>query len=190
MEGNAQPAEAGHAASTEVSGEAHPGVFPPFDSTFFPSQLLWLTITFVVLYLLVGRVVIPRIGGILRERADRIASDLNAAAALKKQSDEAIAGYEKALAEARSSAFAIAAKAQQEAKAEADARQAEVEAGLNARLAEAEARVASIKEKALADIGAIASEATEEVVAALIGQKPTAQEVSAAVAAAEGARNG
>ena len=86
------------------------GVFPPFDSTFFASQLLWLVITFVVLYLLMSRLVLPRIGGILEDRRDRIARDLDQADRLKQQADDAIASYERALAEAKAGAFTIAAE--------------------------------------------------------------------------------
>ena len=86
------------------------GTFPPFDPTFFASQLLWLAITFTALYLLMSRVIIPRIGGILEDRRDRIARDLDQAERLKQQSEEAVASYERALAEARSRAQKIAGR--------------------------------------------------------------------------------
>lgn len=177
-------------AATEAHTEEHPKVFPPFDSSTYASQLFWFVITFAALYLLVARWVLPHIGGILQERRAKIDGDLAQAAELKHQSDAAIAGYEKALAEARASATGIAAQARDKAKAEADARQAAVEADLNAKLAAAEARIGDIKKKALADVGAIAADATEAVVQALIGQKPEATEVAAAVAGAEAGRTG
>ncbi len=160
--------------------------FPPFESTYFLSQLLWLAISFVVLYLLLARVILPRIGGILEDRRDRIARDLDQAERLKQQSDDALAAYERALAEARSGAYAIAAEARDASKAEADARQAEIEAQLDAKLAEASTRIADIKGKALADVTDIATEAAEAVVQQLIGVKPTAAELKQAVQAAEG----
>ncbi len=67
------------------------GVFPPFDSTHFASQLLWLAITFGLFYLLMSKVIIPRIGGILETRHDRIAQDLDEASRLKGEADAAIA---------------------------------------------------------------------------------------------------
>ncbi len=72
-------------------------VFPPFDATTFASQLLWLAITFGVLYYLMARVAVPRIAGIIEDRRDRIASDLDMADRLKTDSEEALAAYEKAL---------------------------------------------------------------------------------------------
>ncbi|MCW5695881.1 MAG: F0F1 ATP synthase subunit B [Bauldia sp.] len=179
--------------SEELEAEAVEGVeiehadedtFPPFDATTFPSQLLWLAITFVAFYLLMARVVLPRIGGILEDRRDRIANDLDQASRLKQQSDDAIAGYERALAEARSGAYAIANEARDAAKAEAAAKQATIDAELNQKLAAAEKRIAEIKDRALGDVGAVAAEAAEAVVERLLGQKPSASEVSAAVTAA------
>lgn len=159
----------------------HEETFPPFDPTFFASQLLWLALTFVTLYLVMSRLVLPRIGGILEDRRDRIARDLDQAERLKQQADDAIASYERALAEARAGAFTIAAEARDAAKEEANARQAEVEAELDKKLAAAEGRIADVKAKALADVGDIAGAAAEAVVQRLLGKKPTAGEVTQAL---------
>ena len=189
--GEGEPAGVIEGAAAE--GELSEGVvieehdeetFPPFDPTFFASQLLWLAITFTVLYLLMSRLVLPRIGGILEDRRDRIARDLDQADRLKQQSDDAIASYERALAEARSGAFTIAAESREAAKEEANQRQAATEADLDKKLAEAEARIGEIKKKALADVTEVASEAAEAVVEKLLGKKPAASEVTAAVKAA------
>ena len=60
-------------------GGGHEAGFPPFDSSTFPSQLLWLAITFGLFYIFMNKVVVPRIGGILEHRRDRIAKDLDEA---------------------------------------------------------------------------------------------------------------
>ncbi|MCC6735890.1 MAG: F0F1 ATP synthase subunit B [Bauldia sp.] len=174
----------------EHATEEHGGTFPPFDSTYFASQLLWLAISFVVLYLLMSRVIIPRIGGILEDRRDRIARDLDQAGRLKQQSDEANAAYVKALSDARANAFRIAAEARDKAKGEAAARQAEIEKSLDGKLAAAETRIGEIKAKALADVGAIAAEAAEAVVDRLVGLKASATELKDAVGAARSGGTG
>jgi F-type H+-transporting ATPase subunit b len=85
-----------------VEDAAHGGgAFPPFDPSTFPSQLLWLAITFGLFYLFLKRVVLPRVGGILEVRRDRIAQDLDQAARMKSEADAAVAAYEQELAEAR-----------------------------------------------------------------------------------------
>ena len=77
--------------SVEVPGSGHARAFPPFDKQTFPSQLLWLTVTFVALYLLMSRIALPRIDSILQRRRQRIAGDLAEAQRLKGESDAAIA---------------------------------------------------------------------------------------------------
>ena len=185
LPGAVVPGEGGVVAEQEIEEE---GVFPPFDSTTFASQLLWLAITFTTLYLLMSRVIIPRIGGILEDRRSRIAGDLEIAERLRQQSNEAIAGYEKALAESRADAFRIAEASRQQAKAAADARQQSVEADLDARLKIADARIAEIKRSALADVGEIASEAATDIVGRLLGRAPGRAAVTSAVTSASAGR--
>jgi len=160
--------------------------FPPFDAHLFPSQLLWLAISFVIFYYFVQKTLLPRIGGILETRRDRIANDLDEAARLKSESDAAIAAYEQALAEARRNAEATAQKAHDEARQQAEAQRAEVEAGLAEKTAAAEKDIAAIKARALGEIDTVAEDAAEAIVRQLIGTPVTKSEVAAAVAAAQG----
>jgi len=87
--------------SAHTEHPAGHGAFPPFQSEHFPSQLMWLVVSFVLLYVLMSKVALPRIGSIFAERSRRIGDDLKAAERLKEQSDAAHAAYEKALADAR-----------------------------------------------------------------------------------------
>src|SRR6204780_5795833 len=94
------------AAHTEAPGGKI--AFPPFQTQTFPSQLVWLTISFVLLYVLMSKIALPRIGAIMAERSKLIGDDLAAAERLKEQSNAAHAAYEKSLADARSRAQSIA----------------------------------------------------------------------------------
>ncbi len=161
------------------------GVFPPFDSSTFPSQALWLVITFAFFYWFLKNMVLPRIGGILEVRSDRIAQDLDQAARMKEEADEAVAAYEQELAEARGKAHEIGQTARDQAKADADAERSEVEAELESKLVEAEKRIASIKASAMKEVGSIAEETTTAIVKELIGGTVTKAEAAAAVKAAE-----
>lgn len=179
------PAELGTAHTEVPSGAAgEHKAFPPFDATTFPSQLLWLAITFGLLYWLMAKIAIPRIQGIIDNRNGRVAGDLETAERLKGQSEAALAGYEKALAEARANANRIAEAARDEAKAASDKQRATVEADLARRLAEAEARIADIKKRALDQVGVIAGETTEALVASLANVEISKQDIDQAVSAA------
>jgi F-type H+-transporting ATPase subunit b len=166
--------------TTEAPAE-HKGGFPPFQSETFASQLIWLFLTFVILYVVMARVALPRVGSILATRSSRIAEDLAEAQRFKEGSDAAIAAYEKALAEARSRAQSIAAetRAQQAARAE-EARKA-LEAELHTKIAQAERTIDGAKSAAMANVRGIASDAAAAIVQRLIGTTPLPGEVATAV---------
>src|ERR1700722_3386331 len=111
----------------------HPA-FPPFQAEHFPSQLAWLAVSFVLLYVLMAKVALPRIGAIFADRSKRIGNDLKAAQGFKEQSDAAHAAYEKALADARARAQAIAAETRERQAAAADVTNKRLEAQLHERL--------------------------------------------------------
>ncbi|PYE36177.1 F-type H+-transporting ATPase subunit b [Rhizobium sp. PP-WC-1G-195] len=184
--------ETPHAAPGDVHTEtgvasegAHgSGVFPPFDQSTFASQLVWLAITFGLFYLLMQKVIMPRIAAILGERHDAIARDLDAASRSKAEADAAIASYEQELAAARARGNAIAASAREAAKVKAAADRAAIEAALNDKIVAAESRIADIKASALADVGAIAEETASAIVEQLLGRDVPRTEIASAVKAA------
>lgn len=174
------------AGEAEQAGSAS---FPPFDGSTFPSQILWLVITFGLFYLFMQRVVLPRIASILETRRDRIAQDLNEANRLKEEADQAFATYEQELADARGRAHEIAQAARDAAKEDAAAERAKVEAEVSGKIEKAEAEITSVKKKALAEVDAIAADTTAAIVEQLIGGTVTKAKLNAAVKAAAEGRN-
>jgi F-type H+-transporting ATPase subunit b len=155
--------------------------FPPFQSVNFPSQLVWLAVTFVLLYVLMSRIALPRIAGILADRDKRIADDIAAANRFKEQSEAAHAAYEKALADARNRAQSIANATREQQAAAAEATNKRLEAQLHERIAAAEQSIATSRTSAMSNVGSIASDTAAAIVERLIGQTPAAHEVAAAV---------
>jgi len=174
---------AGHAAS--VAGGHANRVFPPFDFSFFGSHVFWLIICFGLFYFFMARIVLPRIGGVIEMRRDRIAADLDQAARMKHEADAAVASYEKELAQARERAGAIARTAADEARAMAEAERANAEAALEKRLAASEQHIAGIRDKAMQDVGTIAEETAAEIVHAFVGGKVDRATVTKAVKTAQ-----
>ena len=146
-------------------------------------QIIWLVITFSILYVLMKRVALPRIGSVIEARHARIAGDIEAADKLRRETQEAIAAYEQALAEAKARAHGIAQEANNKLKSEMAAERAALDRDLAARSAEAEKRIHQAKTAALKDVNQVASETAAEIVRSLIGVAPSKPEVSAAVAA-------
>lgn len=165
---------------TEVPGGPK-APFPPFNPDTFASQLVWLAIAFVALYVLLSRVALPRIASIFTARSGRIRDDLAAAERLKAESEAAIEAYEKALADARAKAQAIAAETRAEFAAAADEKKKQLEASLTAKLAEAERQIEATKKAAMANVRDVASEATAEIVKRLVGETPNKQQLARAV---------
>ena len=188
----AAPATGELHTETGVPAEGHGGrhVFPPFDHTTFASQLLWLVITFGIFYMIMQKVLVPRVGGILESRHSRLAQDIDEAGRLKAEADAAVETYEGELAAARAKANEIGTAARESAKLKAEADRKAVEASLADKLKAAEARIGEIKSKAFADVGAIAEETASAVVEQLIGSAAAQADVAAAVAAANAKREG
>jgi F-type H+-transporting ATPase subunit b len=177
-------AEPAHKASTEHPAEGGHGAFPPFQSQTFASQLVWLAIAFVLLYVLMSKLALPRVASIIEDRQKHIADDLAEAERLKQQSDAAVAAYEKALTDARARAQTIANETRATQQAKADATRKTLEDGLNAKLADAEKSIAATKQAAMANVRAIAEDAARAIIERLIGSAPSDKAVAEAVAAA------
>jgi len=165
---------------TEVPGGGHK--FPPLQIETYASQLVWLALTFIALYLLMSRIALPRVGMIIANRRQRIDGDLNEAKRLKNESDAALAAYEKSLADARSRAQALASETREkEAVAAAAARKA-LDATLNAKIADAERVIAARRSDAMANVKGIAVDAAAAIVQRLTGSAPSGAAVETAVA--------
>jgi len=155
---------------------------PQLDFSTYSPQLAWLFITFIALYLFLGRVALPRIGGIIEQRRDRIADDLDEASRFKAQTDDAIRAYETALAQARAKASIIAQETRDALTAETDKERGKVEAMLNEKVKEAEVRITKTKKQAVANIRDVAADTAQAVVQKLIGAKVTKKSATASVA--------
>jgi F-type H+-transporting ATPase subunit b len=168
--------------STEhIPASEHGKGFPPFATETFVSQLLWLALIFITLYLLMSRIALPRVESIFSARRQRIESDVAEAQRFKEESDAAIAAYEKALADARSRAQTLANETREKYAAEAEARRKDLDATLANRIAEAEKVIDAQRTAAMADVQTIAAEAAATIVERLIGAAPLPTEVAGAV---------
>ncbi|MAT34895.1 MAG: hypothetical protein CMK06_07105 [Ponticaulis sp.] len=174
----AEPTGADHAA--EYGAEHAGSAFPPFEASTFSSQIFWLTISFVILYLLLSRLILPKLGGIIEQRKGKIASDLDEASRMKAEADEALAETETQLAKARADARAKAEKT----RAEIDSRIADATAAkaaeIDERLGEAEERIEKLKAEHMAKVADI-SVATTTAILAQLGVSSSDKNVKAAV---------
>jgi F-type H+-transporting ATPase subunit b len=170
-----------NASTTEHGALEHVKVFSPLDSGTFVPQLVWLALTFGLLYLLLKRFALPRVGEVIEERRERIQRDLEKAEKLKAETQQALATYEQSLADARARANALAKDIRDKLASEIDKERAAVEAQINAKLADAEARIAQSKTKAMTSVADIAADTAGAVVAKLLGKEVSKDEVRQAL---------
>lgn len=154
---------------------------PQFDPTTFPSQLFWLVISFVVLYWVVARFAIPRIGDILEQRERVVQDDLDRAESLRAEAEQALADYEAAMASARDQARGLMLEVTNAAKDAAEARNQEIGAEVTAQIAEAEQRIATARDEALASLTTIAADAAKDAASRLAGLDVSSGDAEAAV---------
>jgi len=156
---------------------------PQLNPLDWAPQLIWLLVTFGILYLLMVYVALPRIGGVIEARAAHIAKDLAAADKLRRETEEAIAAYEQALAEAKQKAHAIIEEGRAKLKAETAGERAKLDSELGKKSAEAEARINEAKTSAMREVSAVAADVAADIVRQLIGVAPAKAELAKAVAA-------
>jgi F-type H+-transporting ATPase subunit b len=174
--------DAAHGAAQAAGHAAQSPGMPQLDVTTFGNQIFWLLVTLVVIYWVLSRIALPRIGAVLADRQGTIVGDLNAADELKAKAKAAEAAYEKALSDARSQAQEIVGKAKAEIQKDLDLAIAKADAEIAARTAESERRIDEIRAGASEAIESVAKDTAAELVAAL-GGKADAASVAAAVSA-------
>jgi len=152
---------AGHGGGESVG-------MPQLNFDTFPNQIFWLVLSLVVVYFIVSKVILPRIGGVLEERHSVISDYLSQAADFKKQAEQAEADYEAALKEARAEAQAIAAETKAGIQKVLDKAVAKADAEIAAKTAESEKAIAAVRESAVENVREVALATAGEIVAALM----------------------
>ena len=154
---------------------------PQLDPAGFLPQLFWLVVIFLVLYLLMGRLAMPRVRRAIDARQRQRDGDLGRAAELRTQAEAALAAYETALENARSEAQANLRQTSEKMAAEAAERQRQLAADLAQQIEAAERRIAASRDQAFADIRGIAADVSRAMVEKLIGDAPDPAKMATAV---------
>jgi F-type H+-transporting ATPase subunit b len=156
---------------------------PQLNPEWYLSQIVWLAITFVVLYVILVRTALPRIVEVMQERQEKINDDMHRAETLKTEAEGVLAAYEKLMAETRTKAEAKIREAAERAAKDAEAQNAALGERLAREAAAAEARIVAARRQALADLRQVATEAAQAAAGKLAGLAVGADEARSAVAA-------
>lgn len=168
-------------AEVLATGANEPGL-PQLDIATWPSQLFWLVVLFGAGYLVMAKVVTPRIGSVLEERRNTVDGDVEKARNASADAAKIRADYESDLANARSEAGEYAKQAATEAAEKADEADNKIAQKLDKKVAKAEAKLAEAKSSALDNLNDVVAEAAVNTVAVLTGIKTTSAQASKAAA--------
>ncbi|MBB1490982.1 F0F1 ATP synthase subunit B' [Paracoccus sp. MC1862] len=152
-----------HAVAHGADAAASAGM-PQLDFASFGNQIFWLLVALGLIYLILSRVALPRIGRILGDRQGLMTADLAAAEDFKRKAREAESVYDKALADARAEAQKIVAANKAEIDAELSVAIAKADAEIAARTQESERRISEIRDSAATDARSVARDVAAELV--------------------------
>lgn len=164
-----------HAALSSQVGHApaaHAGA-PHLNPDSYASQLFWLTVTFITLYLMVSRAILPRIHEVLEKRQHHLNQDLDRAEALSGEAEEARTTYEKLQTDTRMKAQQLIGEAQASIAAMQEKKFTEVDADIQGRLSKARTDIEARRSQLNDKLAPVAKEVTALVVTKLVGAKPT-----------------
>ena len=154
---------------------------PQLDITTWPNQLFWLVVTFGIGYVIMSRMITPRIGNVLEQRGRTIQDNLTRAKEAEADAQAMKQEFEASLDDARAKASDASQKAMAEAKANAEAAEAELSAKLTKKTKTAETKLSKVRDEALANINDVASEVTQDAISAVTGMKVTKAEATKSV---------
>jgi F-type H+-transporting ATPase subunit b len=175
-------------AGSSGAAYAAQGGMPQLNFHDFAPQVVWLVISFVVLYLVMSKLAIPAISDTLDKRQAKIQGDLDAAEKASEDTRSLVAAYEKRLADAREEARRLHREQAEADSAAASARLTELGNTLNARVDDAEKRIAGQRQTVLEGLEDMAHDIAADVYGKLAGQPADAGALKAKVAAAKGGR--
>ena len=136
---------------------------PQLDYGTFVTQIVWLFLTFGVLYLIMSRVILPKIADVLEQRQDRIASDLEEAEKLRKESQSVIESYDREIDEAHLSADEILEEGKRKISTDISNLNIDFDSELEKLNEEAEASINDIRNKTNLEIKEITSELVQKL---------------------------
>jgi len=170
----------------DAAAEAASSGMPQFAFDTFTGQIFWLVLTFGIMYFVLSRFILPKIGQGITDRGDRIADDLDEASRMQQQATQAQADYERALADAKAKAHNIAETTRKSVDSEIASEVEIAEADFSRKQADADERIRTIKTAALGKIDDVASDTIGEILNKVAGVKTTSARIKSAISSVKG----
>jgi len=153
-------------------------------SEIFASQLFWLILTFGLIYIVIGRGMLPKIEATVDQRDRRISEDLAAAESARRAADQTEEAYRLRTEQNRAEALKVTQAAKEASARETERQVKAADAEINQRVDAAEAQIRAAANAAMAEIETVAADAARDLVAKLSGAAVTREQAAQAVRAA------
>lgn len=152
-------------------------------ASIYASQLLWLLVVFAVIYVVIGKGMLPKIESTIHARNDRIAGDLAAASKARDEAASVRSAYTAEMDAAHRGANEAVQAAKDSAARDAEAKLKAAHDEVAQRVSQAEIALAEARGRALGEIENVAADAVRDIVERLSGAKVEEGEALSAVRA-------
>ena len=160
---------------------AESGGMPQLNPEFWISQIFWLTLTFGILYLVLSKLILPKISANLESRKSQILENIEAAEKQREDSETKLKDYEEIISKSRLDAKTIFNQAREKALKDINAKREVLDKQIDDEIIKAEQEIKILRENAPDKINRIAIETSSELVQKLIGAEINNSSISAIV---------
>ena len=160
---------------------AESGGMPQLNPEFWVSQIFWLTITFGILYVVLSKLILPKISANLELRKSQIQENIEAAEKQRESSETKLKEYDDIIQESKLKAKNIFKDAREKAIKDINSKKETLDGQINEEIKKVEKEINLLKKSAPEKINKIAIETSSELVKKLIGAEVNNSSISAIV---------
>ena len=160
---------------------AESGGMPQLNPEFWVSQIFWLTVTFGIMYVVLSKLILPKISANLEIRKSQILENIEAAEKKREESEQRIKEYEKIVHDSKNEAKHYFNQAREKALKDINLKKDALEKTLNEEIEKAESEIKKFKDSAPEKINKIAIETSADILQQLIGTEVNNSSISAIV---------
>ena len=154
---------------------------PQLNPEFWISQIFWLTLTFGILYIVLSKLILPKISANLELRRSQIQENIEAADKQREESETKLKEYEEIILKSKLNAKKIFKETREKALKDINLKKDSLDRQINEEIEKAEAEINALKKNAPEKINKIAIEASSEILKNLIGTEINNSSISAMV---------
>ncbi|MDA9171898.1 F0F1 ATP synthase subunit B [Candidatus Pelagibacter sp.] len=160
---------------------AESGGMPQLNPEFWISQIFWLTLTFGILYLVLSKLILPKISANLETRKSQILENIEAAEKQREDSEMKLKEYEEIISKSKLEAKTIFNQAREKALKDISAKKEVLDGQIDEEISKAEEEIKTLRNSAPDKINKIAIETSSELIQKLIGAEVNNSSISAIV---------